>query len=1134
LKVSIIIPVFNKIEFTRLCLDRIGRHTGDVDYEVVIVDNASSDGTEAWFSTAAALLPVPLRYHRNAENLGFARANNIGAGLATGEYLLFLNNDTLVQPRWLSDMVTIAADDPRVGVVGIKQLFPYTSVIYHTGIVFVGDGSPQHLYPHLDASLPYVNKQREYQAVTGACLLISAALFRECGGFDEAYVNGYEDIDLCMSVTKRGRTIVCCTSAFIYHYGQISEGRTAADDRNAQLFATKWANEIRVDQHDYLARDAADRARTPARPARPLPARLPPDAIYLADDLGVGSALTWINAELALSLSERGVPVRIRGSHLSSTVAAATRRRLQPLMTQDSCIGGVQLKWSHYRKEHLDLELSGDIDLEVFVINYVFGRPGDEPWDYWLQCLRQNHRHKLPDSEFCQSVLRQIGIQADAMHVVHHGYSREIPDVEPPRRRDDRFRLLTVTNSHDLNRYNTDAIISAFDAAFVDADPVSLVIKDYGATSGDTTIRQRLASRGGRARIEYVADFTDKRELIGLYKSCDAFVSAHRGEGFGMKILDAAACGLPVISPLFGGPTAFLREDNSFPVAFAMVPMGDCLDTRSLHITNQPMWAEVDPGSLRDQMRRVWHDRTSAAAIAAAGRTTAVENFSWDRVADRFLAVVKELRERRESIPRPSLAPKAPAAERSPYWLGVRVSVVVPTHNRKDKLLACLRALERQSVLPQEFEVLVIDDGSTDGTQEAVQSAVFPFPLRYFRQEPSGPGAARNLAIGKAVGELVLFIGDDIYADEHLLEAHLMAHAAGADPGLAVLGRIDWPSTMTPNAVMDYVCGDAMLQFAYTYIPKAPALDHRFFYTSNISLKREFLVDAAHDGVRFDADFRYAAFEDSEFALRLQPRGLQIRYAPEAVAVHDHWMDLDSFAARERHAGAMAVVFYRKHPGADDQLRVRWVAEMVEPAARLLDEPDLLPHLEAFDRQSDDLLRSLARSLEGLMAIDSGPAAAGLSVDRLRASLHNLFGVLFDVERTRGKIDEWFSMVDDARVAKAAQALACVLRKIEFLSVGADSFGPLTGAARVDSRTLEGLSRRLAQIEGLPQAAASRLDRSAGRGVRQRLRRAIMTPAVIARALEADRFIQARLEASQRTAWLTGYRRVRRRLRDLV
>ena len=81
-----------------------------------------------------------------------------------------------------------------------------------------------------------------------------------------------------------------------------------------------------------------------------------------------------------------------------------------------------------------------------------------------------------------------------------------------------------------------------------------------------------------------------------------------------------------------------------------------------------------------------------------------------------------------------------PKAERSPYWLGLRVSVVVPTHNRKDKLLACLDALARQSILPQEFEVVVVDDGSTDGTQEALQDRRFPFALRYFRQEDAVPG----------------------------------------------------------------------------------------------------------------------------------------------------------------------------------------------------------------------------------------------------------------------------------------------------------------------------------------------------------------------------------------------------------
>ena len=107
--VSIVIPVLDRLEFTKQCLDRIQRNTGDVpSYEVIIVDNGSSDGTEAW-CTEACRAWTRLRYHRNPTNLGFARANNLGAAVARGTHLLFLNNDTLPQPGWLSGMLRVAS-----------------------------------------------------------------------------------------------------------------------------------------------------------------------------------------------------------------------------------------------------------------------------------------------------------------------------------------------------------------------------------------------------------------------------------------------------------------------------------------------------------------------------------------------------------------------------------------------------------------------------------------------------------------------------------------------------------------------------------------------------------------------------------------------------------------------------------------------------------------------------------------------------------------------------------------------------------------------------------------------------------------------------------------------------------------
>jgi GT2 family glycosyltransferase/glycosyltransferase involved in cell wall biosynthesis len=1128
--VSIIIPVLDKLEFTRQCLDRIWRNTGsEITYEVIIVDNASSDGTSDWLANVTTF-PRPLRSVRNARNEGFAKANNAGGRLSRSEYLLFLNNDTLVQPGWLSEMLRARRSDRSIGVVGIKQLFPYTNTIYHTGIVFAPGGIPQHLYPHLDASLPHVNKEREYQAVNGACLLIDRSLFEECGGFDEAYLNGYEDVDLCMAVRQRGRKIVCCTRSYIYHYGQISEGRTADDDHNAALFAKKWSGRVRADRDDYLVRDRADAERAPRASASAIH-RLAEDCIYLADDLRQGSALTWMNADLALALQERGVPVFINGAQRSSTLPASTRRRLAPLALPKRPVGGVQIKWSHYWPRHLNLELAGDVNLEFFVVNYLFGSPGSEPWDYWLQCLRQSHHEKLPLSEFCRSVLSQVGVSDRECHVLHPGYSWEIRDVEPPRRAGSSFRFLTVTNSHDPGRYNTLSIIEAYRRMFGPDEDVVLVIKDYGATSSDTTIRDAIAQRSGGARIDYIGEFTDKRELIRLYKSCDAFVSAHRGEGFGMKILDAMACGLPVITPLFGGPTDYCTTETCFPVEFSLVPLGDCLDSRSLSIANGPLWAQPDARSLAEQMRKVHDERDAAASLGARARETVLERFSWHQAASRLVEITSDLRARRARPSRSRVEPAPSSVGQSPYWLGLRVSVVVPTHNRKEKLLDCLDALARQSVLPQEFEVVVVDDGSTDGTADALAGRRFPFALRVYRQDKGGPGTARNLGIEQASGELVLFIGDDILADERLLEEHLLAHAANLDPGAAILGRIDWPDSMTPNAVMEYVCGDGMLQFAYTLIPKLATLDYTFFYTSNISLKRQFLLDAADAGVRFAPCFRHAAFEDSEFAFRLTPRGLRIKYAEEARVFHDHWMDLDSFARRELHAGEMAVVYYRKHPGQDEALEVRWVAELTGPAAALLKQPELLHHLEAFDGQTNTLLRAQAASLEELLALGPqlGPGASpALSAERIRAALHNVLRVIFDVERTRGKVQEWFSAVDDPATVRAAQSLGSILRKIEFLNVNGGPLGLPGTMASIDSQVVASLRQRVTELE----AAASNLEglSPARRRLRRAVRRVLISPSILGRLLATDRYVQARLH----TAWLERYQRVRSRIRNVL
>ncbi|HEV8309530.1 MAG TPA: glycosyltransferase, partial [Methylomirabilota bacterium] len=365
------------------------------------------------------------------------------------------------------------------------------------------------------------------------------------------------------------------------------------------------------------------------------------------------------------------------------------------------------------------------------------------------------------------------------------------------------------------------------------------------------------------------------------------------------------------------------------------------------------------------------------------------------------------------------------------------ISVLVPTYNRHDTLLKCLGALETQTV--GVFEVVVVDDGSTDGTETALSGRSFRFPLRYYRQANQGPGVARNLAMEVAQGEVVLFIGDDIIADARLLEQHLVAHTRHPEPGAAILGHIDWPPWLERTAVMDYVCGAGSQQFAYHHIATEPALDFKYFYTSNISLKRRFVAAALRAGVGFDPCFRYAGFEDSEYAYRLEARGLAIHYWKAALAYHDHWMDLDSFSRREYKAGQMAVVFYRKHPQLDEVLEVGWIGDWVDAVEQLLARPAELERLTALDRHTDEVFRGLVRRIEHLLGGGEPPGDAGRPPGRddpgLRAALHNLFGVIFDIERTRGRVEEWYAGVGDRGHVAAAKTLLGWRKKLELLSV---------------------------------------------------------------------------------------------------
>ena len=230
-------------------------------------------------------------------------------------------------------------------------------------------------------------------------------------------------------------------------------------------------------------------------------------------------------------------------------------------------------------------------------------------------------------------------------------------------------------------------------------------------------------------------------------------------------------------------------------------------------------------------------------------------------------------------------------------------SVVIPTYNRVDMLLRVLDALERQHDAPP-FEVIVINDGSTDGTDHAVAQRK---GIVYRAQPNGGPGRARNHGVTLASGRFVIFIGDDTVPEPDFVAEHARIHA-GQDPLTACLGYTGWPRGERVTAFMDYI-NDYGLQFGYRLIEDGAVVPFNFFYTSNISIDRQLLAEHP-----FDTTFPAAAWEDIELAYRLDKLGLQIHYNAKAVTRHYHPMTVDSFARRQYTVGKSGAIFYRKHP----------------------------------------------------------------------------------------------------------------------------------------------------------------------------------------------------------------------------
>ena len=246
----------------------------------------------------------------------------------------------------------------------------------------------------------------------------------------------------------------------------------------------------------------------------------------------------------------------------------------------------------------------------------------------------------------------------------------------------------------------------------------------------------------------------------------------------------------------------------------------------------------------------------------------------------------------------------------------ILASVIIPTFNRLPKLKQALTSLKAQRFPADEFEIIVVDDGSTDETHSwLVKASERLSNLRYESIPHSGPAVARNVASAAATGQTLIFLGDDIIASDQLVEKHVAAHRERPE-GCAIQGGVKLASHIPQTRFVRYLSQKSAAQFRLRDAKSGDRLPFWALYTCNCSIPKRLLKECGG----FPEQVVY--YDDTFLGWQLEQRGIPIIYQPEALAYHDHAQSLNEYLKRQRQAGRDAAVLAASYPQLRNPLRV--------------------------------------------------------------------------------------------------------------------------------------------------------------------------------------------------------------------
>lgn len=873
--VSILVLCYNKLEYTEKCLTTIFNKTHYDNYEVIVVDNGSVDNTSAYLEAWGN----KIKFIHSKENLGFVGGNNLAAQHATGEYILFLNNDTEVTENWLIHLYNTFIIHPQAGAVGSMLVYPDGKLQEAGGIIF-NDATGWNYGKGGSVNDSRFSFLREVDYCSAASLMVKKELFIQHGGFDERFAPAYfEDTDLCFGIRKLGKEILYCPLSKVVHH----EGTTAGTDLskgfkkyqkiNTSKFIAKWSNELKKQSKPdpNLAYHFSNRKKG--------------KRILIIDDIppfpdrAAGALRHYHTLKQLLELGNQVTYVHLMGKDYNDKSSTKYFNEFK--------MKGVEFFWFNYElwwsyRESKEVkntikELIELLDLPKrkydliyiafwYIANYFIDDirkqvPNvpilvDSMDLHYLRETRQaeisDNKNLLAEAKRTKEKELNVYQKADCITTVTENdrqvLKKELPDksvliltdVHDPKETkipfEERKDLLFIGNFN--HNPNEDAVLYFVKEIFPTIQKAipDIVFKIVG--NNPTEKIKKLESKN-----IFVSGWVP--EVEPYLSSCRVSVVPLRyGAGNKGKVGETLSHGLPMVSTSIGAEgMGIINEEHSF--------------------------VSDDPQKFSEYCIELYNNKSIWENFSVKGKDLIASQYSSELMRKRLKYIMSfNTREKFKSY-------KALNFSSPP-----NLSIIIVTYNQKKYTLECIESIYKTATI--NFEIILVDNNSSDNTVDSVLKK-WDDILVIQNQKNLGFPKAVNQGLKAAIGENILLLNNDTVVTKNSIQR--LIEILNSDINIGIIGPI---SNSVSGVQLDKKAKYSSISEMHNYADKiADQNKGKIEVFPRVAFLCTLIKKAVIDKIGgLDERFSPGNFEDDDFCLRAQLAGFKTAIAKDVFIHH--------------------------------------------------------------------------------------------------------------------------------------------------------------------------------------------------------------------------------------------------------